>query len=71
MFNISQERIRETPIPLPEIERQKKVSSAVLSVRATADAAHAEATRLREVRASLLAGLLDRTLTVKSAELEV
>ena len=71
MFNISQERIRETPIPLPEIERQKKVSSAVLSVRATADAAHAEAARLREVRASLLTGLLDRTLTIKSAELEV
>lgn len=71
MFNISQERIRETPIPLPEIERQKKVSSAVLSVRATADATHAEAARLREVRASLLAGLLDRTLTIKSAELEV
>ena len=71
MFNISQERIRETPIPLPEIERQKKVSSAVLSVRATADAAHSEAARLREVRASLLTGLLDRTLTIKSAELEV
>jgi len=71
MFNISQERIRETPIPLPEIGRQQKVSSAVLSVRATADATRAEAARLRRVRASLLAGLLDRTLTIKPAELEV
>jgi type I restriction enzyme, S subunit len=71
MFNISQERIRETPIPLPEIERQQEISSAVLSVRATADAAHAEAARLREVRASLLAGLLNRTLAITSAELEV
>ena len=71
MFNISQERIRETPIPLPEIGRQQKVSSAVLSVRATANATRAEAARLRRVRASLLAGLLDRTLTIKPAELEV
>lgn len=71
MFNISQERIRETPIPLPEIGRQQKVSSAVLSVRATADATRAEAARLRRVRASLLAGLLNRTLTIKPAELEV
>lgn len=70
MFNISQERIRETPIPLPEIGRQQKVSSAVLSVRATTDATRAEAARLRRVRTSLLAGLLDRTLTIKPDELE-
>lgn len=71
MFNISQARICETPIPLPGIDRQQQISSAVLSVRATADATRAEAVRLRKVQASLLAGLLDRTVTIESAELEV
>jgi type I restriction enzyme S subunit len=70
MFNVSQERIRETPIPLPDLDRQREVSSAVLSVRANADAVRAEAAHLRDTRASLLAGLLDRTIEIKSAELE-
>ncbi|MFI9238061.1 restriction endonuclease subunit S [Streptomyces sp. NPDC053079] len=71
MFNISQERIRETPIPLPDLDRQREVSSAVLSVRANADAARAEAARLRDTRSCLLAGLLDRTIDIESTEQEV
>lgn len=71
MFNVSQDRIRETPIPLPEPDRQREVSSAVLSVRANADAVRAEAVRLRLTRSGLLAGLLDRTIEIESAEMEV
>ncbi|MFI7435764.1 hypothetical protein [Micromonospora haikouensis] len=69
MFNVSQDRIRETPIPLPDLDRQQEVSSAVLSVRANADAARAEVASLRRVRAGLLSGLLNCTINIESAEL--
>ncbi|MEU4150453.1 restriction endonuclease subunit S [Streptomyces sp. NPDC026659] len=71
MFNVSQDRIRETPIPLPDLDRQREVSSAVMSVRANADATRAEAARLRGARSGLLASLLDRTTKIESAELGV
>ncbi|MEU8920625.1 hypothetical protein AB0D10_06730 [Kitasatospora sp. NPDC048545] len=71
MVNVSQDRIRETPIPLPGLARQREVSSAVLSVRSNADAARAEAARLRNTRSGLLTGLLDRTIEIETAELEV
>lgn len=71
MVNVSQDRIRDTPISLPDLDRQRDVSSAVLSVRANTDAVRAEATRLRNARSSLLSGLLDRTIEIESAELGV
>lgn len=71
MVNISQDRIRDTPIPLADLDRQREVSSAVLSVRANADAVRTEAARLRNARSSLLSGLLERTIEIDSAELEV
>ncbi|MET7761704.1 restriction endonuclease subunit S [Streptomyces sp. NPDC005393] len=71
MFNVSQDRIRETPIPLPDLDRQREISSVVLSVRANAHAARAEAARLRSTRSGLLASLLDRTIEIESAELGV
>jgi type I restriction enzyme, S subunit len=70
MVNVSQDRIRETPIPLPELDRQREVASAVLSVGVNADVARAEATRLRDMRSVLLAGLLDRTIEIDPAETE-
>ncbi|WP_416903222.1 restriction endonuclease subunit S [Micromonospora echinospora] len=71
MVNVSQNRIRETPIPLPGLDRQQEVASAVLSVRVNADAARAEVASLRRVRACLLSGLLDRTIDLESGDLEV
>ncbi|MGW1011307.1 hypothetical protein ACWD4X_14930 [Streptomyces termitum] len=71
MVNVSQDRIRDTPIPAADLGRQREVSSAVLSVRANTDAVRAEATRLRNTRSSLLSGLLDRTIEIESAELGV
>lgn len=70
MFNVSQDRIRETPIPLPDLDRQRDVSSAVLSVRMNADAVRAEAARLRDACSGLLTGLLDRTVDIEPAEVE-
>ncbi|MGM9348193.1 restriction endonuclease subunit S [Streptomyces salinarius] len=71
MVNVSQGRIRDTPIPLPDLGRQREVSSTVLSVRTNTDAVRAEAARLRNARSSLLSGLLDRTIEIESAELGV
>ncbi|MFE7572807.1 hypothetical protein ACFU76_38740, partial [Streptomyces sp. NPDC057539] len=71
MVNVSQGRIRDTPIPLAGLGQQREVSSAVLSVRANTDAVRAEAARLRNARSSLLSGLLDRTIEIESAELGV
>jgi type I restriction enzyme S subunit len=71
MVNVSQARIRETPIPLPEIDRQREVSSVVLSIRANADALRTEAARLRHTRSSLLAGLLNCTIEIDSVDLEI
>ncbi|MEV7170010.1 restriction endonuclease subunit S [Streptomyces sp. NPDC093224] len=64
MVNVSQGRIRETPIPLPDLSRQSEVASAVLSIRANTYAVRAEATRLRKARSGLLAGLLDQSITI-------
>ncbi|MFB7297857.1 restriction endonuclease subunit S [Streptomyces rubiginosohelvolus] len=71
MVNVSQGRIRDTPIPLVDLGRQREVSSAVLSVRANTDAVRAEAARLRNARSSLLSGLLNRIIEIESAYLGV
>jgi type I restriction enzyme S subunit len=71
MVNVSQDRIRETPIRLPGMDRQQEVASAVLSVRVNADAMRAEAARVQGMRSVLLAGLLDRAIDIEFAELEV
>ncbi|MBU7597382.1 hypothetical protein JGS22_006980 [Streptomyces sp. P38-E01] len=60
---------REVPVPSPEeqaalVERAAAVDALVITLRA-------EATSLRQVRAGLLSGLLDRAITIESAELEV
>ena len=68
MVNVSQDRIRETPVPLPELDRQREVAYAVLSVRGKADAVRAEAARLWDMRSALLGGLLDRKIEISLAE---
>ncbi|WP_078868112.1 restriction endonuclease subunit S [Streptomyces sp. NRRL F-5727] len=71
MVNVSQGRIRDTPIPLTNLDRQREVSAAVLSVRANTDAVRAEVVRLRNARSSLLSSLLDRTIEIESVEMGV
>ena len=71
MKNLSQSKISELEIPLPELSEQHRVASTVLSIRSFEDKSRAEAGRLRAVRAGLLSGLLDRTIDIESAELGV
>ena len=71
MVNVSQDRIRETPIRLPEMNRQQELASVVLSVCVNANAVRAEAAHLRNMRSVLLARLLDCTIDIEFAELEV
>jgi type I restriction enzyme S subunit len=71
MKNISQSKIAALEAPVPELAEQRKVASTVLSVRSLGRASHAEADRLRQVRAALLAGLLDGTISIGAADLEV
>ena len=57
---------REMPVPSPEeqaalVERAAAVDALVITLRA-------EAASLRQVRTGLLSGLLDRTITIESAE---
>ncbi|MFG1886246.1 hypothetical protein ACGFIR_00010 [Micromonospora sp. NPDC049051] len=71
MKNISQSKIAGLEVPMPELTEQRKVASTVLSMRALGCACRAEANSLRQVRAALLSGLLDRTIAIDSAKLEV
>ena len=52
-------------------QEQERRSPELRGAGASVAALRAEAARLREVRAGLLSGLLDRTIDIESAELEV
>ncbi|MFJ7169631.1 restriction endonuclease subunit S [Streptomyces globosus] len=70
--NLSKGLVVSQTIPMPDsLADQERALAAVDSVRATQAATLAEADRLRTVRASLVSGLLDRTINIESAELEV
>ncbi|GHF62258.1 hypothetical protein GCM10010218_49650 [Streptomyces mashuensis] len=71
MKNISQSKIAGLEVPMPELTEQRKIASTVLSVRSLGRASRAEAGRLRRVRAALLSGLLDGTISIDTAELGV
>jgi type I restriction enzyme, S subunit len=70
--NLSKSLVLSQTIPMPDsLADQERALVAIDSVRATQAATRAGAARLREVRAGLLSGLLDRTIDIKPAELEV
>jgi type I restriction enzyme, S subunit len=70
--NLSKSLVLTQTIPMPDsLADQERALVAIDSVRATQAAARTEAARLRGVRAGLLSGLLDRTIEIESAELEV
>lgn len=71
MKNISQSKITALEAPVPELAEQRKVASTVFSMRSLGRASHAEADRLRQVRAALLSGLLDGTISLDATDLEV
>lgn len=58
-------------LPIPSRPEQEQAAETLDAIEGQAAAIRAEAARLREVRARLLSGLLDRTIDIESAELEV
>ncbi|GHB10216.1 restriction endonuclease subunit S [Streptomyces chryseus] len=69
--NLAVRRLSTLEIPWPDAEvREVQVESA-RAIDAKIAAIRAEADRLRSVRTGLLAGLLDRTIEIESARLEV
>ncbi|MEU3197554.1 restriction endonuclease subunit S [Streptomyces sp. NPDC006996] len=58
-------------LPIPSRPEQEQAADALDAIEGQVAAIRAEAARLRKVRARLLSGLLDRTIDIESAELEV
>jgi type I restriction enzyme, S subunit len=58
-------------VPVPSLREQEQAAEALDAIDGQISLLRTEAARLRKARARLLSGLLDRTITIKSAELEV
>jgi type I restriction enzyme S subunit len=71
MVKINKRGFSTVQVPIPPLPEQGKYVRRCDAVVEGIAAARAEANRLRGVRGSLLSGLLDRTITMTSAELEV
>ncbi|MCT2589851.1 hypothetical protein LHJ74_07970 [Streptomyces sp. N2-109] len=69
--HITAMRAVRMPVRLPVVTDQERIASELDSMSNLVTATRAEADRLRCARAGLLSGLLDRTIDIKSAELEV
>ncbi|MEU8513273.1 hypothetical protein AB0C76_17020 [Kitasatospora sp. NPDC048722] len=69
--HISAKRAKGMAVRLPSLDRQREMAVELDAMGSALEATRAEAARLREVRAGLLSGLLDRTIDIESAELEV
>jgi type I restriction enzyme, S subunit len=68
--HISAVRAKGMAVRLPSLGRQREIALELDAMTSALEATRAEAVRLRAVRASLLSGLLDRIITIASAELE-
>lgn len=68
---LNPDQLLQVELPVPSRAEQERAAEALDALERQATVIRAEAARLRKVRASLLAGLLDRTITIKSAGLEV
>ncbi|MFG6193379.1 restriction endonuclease subunit S [Nonomuraea sp. JJY05] len=69
--HISAKRAKGMTVRLPSLDRQREMVVELDAMESVVKATRAEAARLRDVRAGLLAGLLDRTIEIESAKLEV
>ncbi|WP_219910963.1 hypothetical protein [Saccharothrix carnea] len=69
--HITAMRAVRMPVRLPDVADQERIAAELDTMSEVVAATRAEAHRLRSVRARLLAGLLDRTIDIESAELEV
>ncbi|WP_327303549.1 restriction endonuclease subunit S [Streptomyces sp. NBC_01298] len=69
--HISAKRSKGMAVRLPSLDRQREMAVELDAMESALEATRAESARLRGVRAGLLSGLLDRTIDIESAELEV
>lgn len=69
--NLAVRWLKTLEVPWPDAEVREFQVELVRAVDAKIAAARAEAARLREVREVLVSRLLDRTIDIKSAELEI
>jgi type I restriction enzyme, S subunit len=68
--HISAKRSKGMSVRLPSLDRQPEMAVELDAMESALKATRAEADRLRQVRAGLLSGLLDRTIDIASSELE-
>ncbi|MFY1684794.1 hypothetical protein ACN265_25055 [Micromonospora sp. WMMD730] len=68
---LNRKRLMQSPVGIPSASEQKRAICELQALEAPVMAVRAEANRLRAVRATLLSGLLDRTIEIESAELGV
>lgn len=71
VVRISAANLKKIVMPVPPRDEQERISGMADAVDAQVVALRAEAERLRRARVVLLSGLLDRTIDIESAELEV
>ena len=69
--HISAKRAKGMTVRLPALDRQREIAAELDAMESALKAVRAEASHLREVRAALLSGLLDRTVDIEPAELGV
>ncbi|MFJ7245574.1 restriction endonuclease subunit S [Kitasatospora sp. NPDC098652] len=65
--HISAKRAKGMAVHLPSLDRQREMAAELDAMESALETTRAEAARLREVRAGLLSGLLDRTTEIVSA----
>ncbi|WP_412540088.1 hypothetical protein R8Z50_30365 [Longispora sp. K20-0274] len=70
MPKVNRKQLFSIQVAIPRPESRGLVDAALSALREQRAAVSAEAARLRGVRASLLSGLLDRTIDIESAALE-
>ncbi|MEU7961362.1 restriction endonuclease subunit S [Micromonospora humida] len=68
---LNPDQLLSVALPVPPRSEQEQTVEALDALEGQVAVIRAEATRLRQVRAGLLAGLLDQTIEIESAELEV
>jgi len=69
--SVNQRIVSAIRVPLAPRHLQEQIVETMDSLRGQVDATHAEAGRLRAVRAGLLSGLVGGTIEIESTELEV
>ncbi|MFI9580391.1 restriction endonuclease subunit S [Streptomyces sp. NPDC052236] len=68
---LNPDQLLAVALPVPSRPEQEQAAEALDAIEGQIAVIRTEATRLRQARAGLLAGLLDRTIDIESAELEV